>query len=414
MGALCSADISSVGTLSPDIHTDRMSLDCMFYVKKKPTVPHKLIIQLGRDHSEQTHTTETYYFIEWPSSVNSLANILKLGHSPNLHNIELPSVATSINSVRQSDDARTIVQNFECAKFFNGKHWVSILTCPFLHQEVKRVLYHTMKFEIDLRIVKFTIQEIRDATSDFTSEISKGGYGRIYSGTLRETHVAIKRMRNPTRFVLQSFYQELNILSMIRHPHIIQLLGVCLFDQNEPILVFEFMPKGSLADQIHNLSEHARLKICYQISSALTFLHFESIVHGDVKPENILLDKHFDAKLGDVGIARTLPTYKTLIHSGTTGYMAPEPILSPKLDVYSFGMLLYQVVTKEQGVFKARRDSQLRTVGSFSMDMNHLIAVADSCTMYDPEDRPSMVDVCKRLQHLLKVMSVSRLGSKGH
>lgn len=411
MGAYCSTDTSSTasetceGRASHESHPNQMSDGCMFYVKRKPVVPHKLIIQMrlcpfDKEEYPFARADDVYYFIEWPNEKNTIAHILKLGSSPDFTNITLPTTANSC--LKQSDDARVIVKNFECAKFFNGKNWTSILTCAFLHQELKRILYQTMKFEIDLRIVKFDIQEIRDATRNFTTEISKGGYGRIYSGMLRETQVAIKRMRNPTRFVLQSFYQELNILSMIRHPHIIQLLGVCVFDQNEPILVFEFMPKGSLADQVHNLNDNDRLRICYQISCALAFLHYEKIVHGDVKPENILLDKNFEAKLGDVGIARTLPTYKTLIHSGTTGYMAPEPILSPKLDVYSFGMLLYQVVTKEPGVFKARRDSQVKSATSFSMDMNHLIALADSCTQYDPDDRPEMVTVCKRLNGLMK------------
>ncbi|KAI3441789.1 Protein kinase domain-containing protein [Psidium guajava] len=216
---------------------------------------------------------------------------------------------------------------------------------------------------------EFSMTEITEAAQNFdpSLKIGEGGCGSVYRGFLRNTTVAIKIIKLHSMHSSQEFQQEVDVLSKVRHPNLITLIGAC---PKPCTLVYEYVPNGSLEDWLHSstrakqLPWQARIRIATELCSVLAFLHSykpHSIVHGDVKPANILLDKHLGSKLSDFGICRLLSSGEqssnntTVLYTtdlkGTPGYMDPEILvtqeLTTKFDVYSFGIILLQLLTRQ-------------------------------------------------------------------
>ncbi|KAK7394760.1 hypothetical protein VNO78_15298 [Psophocarpus tetragonolobus] len=214
---------------------------------------------------------------------------------------------------------------------------------------------------------EFSFSEIKEATSNFSpsSKIGEGGYGSIFKGVLRHTEVAIKMLHSNSMQGPLEFQQEVDVLSKLRHPNLITLIGAC---PESWALVYEYLPNGSLEDRLAckdntpPLSWQARIRIAAELCSALIFLHSSkphSIVHGDLKPSNILLDANLMSKLSDFGICRILSNSESSSSNttefwrtdpkGTFVYMDPEFLasgeLTPKSDVYSFGIILLRLLT---------------------------------------------------------------------
>ncbi|GMJ07607.1 hypothetical protein like AT5G12000 [Hibiscus trionum] len=217
----------------------------------------------------------------------------------------------------------------------------------------------------DVRYRKYTIEEIEEATGDFTAEnkIGEGGYGPVYKGKLDHTPVAIKILRPDAAQGKRQFQQEVEVLCSIRHPNMVLLLGAC---PEYGCLVYEYMHNGSLEDRLFRkgntrpLSWRRRFKIAAEIATALLFLHQskpEPLVHRDLKPANILLDRNFVSKISDVGLARLVPPsvadsvtqYHMTSAAGTFCYIDPEyqqtGMLTTKSDIYSLGIMLLQIIT---------------------------------------------------------------------
>ncbi|KAI6682197.1 hypothetical protein NL676_036078 [Syzygium grande] len=217
----------------------------------------------------------------------------------------------------------------------------------------------------DSRYRKYTIQEIEEATDKFskTNKIGEGGYGPVYKGKLDHTPVAIKVLRPDAVQGKKQFHQEVEVLSCMRHPNMVLLLGAC---PEYGCLVYEYMDFGSLEDRLFRkgktppISWHKRFDIASEIATALLFLHQskpEPLVHRDLKPANILLDRNYKSKISDVGLARLVPPAiadsVTQFHmtsaAGTFCYIDPEyqqtGKLTTKSDVYSFGIMLLQIIT---------------------------------------------------------------------
>ncbi|XP_051147106.1 U-box domain-containing protein 33-like isoform X2 [Andrographis paniculata] len=220
----------------------------------------------------------------------------------------------------------------------------------------------------ELFFSEFSVMEIEEATNNFDEsyKIGEGGYGGIYIGRLRHTQVAIKVLHPDSLQGPVEFQQEVNILSRLRHPNIVNLIGAC---PEAWALVYEYLPNGSLEDHLickNNtppLPWKTRVRIAAELCSALIFLHScrpQGVIHGDLKPSNILLDANFVCKLGDFGICRQLPRneswennitlfWKTERPRGTIAYIDPEFLatgeLTVKSDVYSFGIILLRLLT---------------------------------------------------------------------
>ncbi|PON41119.1 Phosphorylase kinase, gamma catalytic subunit [Parasponia andersonii] len=217
----------------------------------------------------------------------------------------------------------------------------------------------------EIRYRKYTIEEIETATQDFAEsrKIGEGGYGPVYRGELDHTPVAIKILRPDAAQGRSQFQQEVEVLSCIRHPNMVLLLGAC---PEFGCLVYEYMANGSLEDRLFRrgntpvLSWQLRFRIAAEIGTGLLFLHQtkpEPLVHRDLKPANILLDRNYVSKISDVGLARLVPPsvadsvtqYRMTATAGTFCYIDPEyqqtGMLGIKSDIYSLGVLFLQMIT---------------------------------------------------------------------
>ncbi|KAK9268162.1 hypothetical protein L1049_010604 [Liquidambar formosana] len=213
-------------------------------------------------------------------------------------------------------------------------------------------------------IQRFSYNEIRSATDNFHSsnKIGRGGFGTVYKGTLKDgTEVAVKTLSAESKQGAREFLTEINTISNVRHPNLVELIGCCV-QENYRILVYEYVENNSLdrallgrASTNIKLDWRRRSAICMGTAKGLSFLHEElvpHIVHRDIKASNILLDKEFNPKIGDFGLAKLFPDNITHISTriaGTTGYLAPEYAmggqLTMKADVYSFGVLILEIVS---------------------------------------------------------------------
>ncbi|CAH8390000.1 unnamed protein product [Eruca vesicaria subsp. sativa] len=217
----------------------------------------------------------------------------------------------------------------------------------------------------DVRYRKYSIEEIEHATEFFADKykIGEGGYGPVYKCYLDHTPVAVKILRADAAQGRSQFNQEVEVLSCIRHPNMVLLLGAC---PECGCLVYEFMANGSLEDRLFRLgnspplSWQMRFRIAAEIGTGLLFLHQakpEPLVHRDLKPGNILLDRNFVSKISDVGLARLVPPsvadtvtqYRMTSTAGTFCYIDPEyqqtGMLGVKSDIYSLGIIFLQLIT---------------------------------------------------------------------
>ncbi|WJZ98531.1 hypothetical protein VitviT2T_017046 [Vitis vinifera] len=230
--------------------------------------------------------------------------------------------------------------------------------------EERKKMLNTLA-QTDLRYRKYTIEEIEAATELFSEsrKIGEGGYGPVYKSYLDHTPVAIKVLRPDAAQGRSQFQQEVEVLSCIRHPNMVLLLGAC---PEYGCLVYEYMANGSLDDHLFRrgntpvLPWQLRFQIAAEIGTGLLFLHQtkpEPLVHRDLKPGNILLDRNFVSKISDVGLARLVPPsvadsvtqYLMTSTAGTFCYIDPEyqqtGMLGIKSDIYSLGIMLLQIIT---------------------------------------------------------------------
>ncbi|KAL5564915.1 hypothetical protein UlMin_028079 [Ulmus minor] len=216
------------------------------------------------------------------------------------------------------------------------------------------------EFERGVGPKRFSYSELSRATNNFVEEgkLGEGGFGGVYKGLLSEckTEVAVKRVSKGSKQGKKEYISEVKIISRLRHKNLVKLIGWC-HENGEFLLVYEFMPNGSLDFHLFGekltLPWNERHKIAMGLASALFYLHDESeqcVVHRDIKSSNVLLDSEFNAKLGDFGLARLVDLelgMQTTALAGTMGYLAPECAISGKAskesDVYSFGVVSLEI-----------------------------------------------------------------------
>ncbi|MQL97118.1 hypothetical protein Taro_029802 [Colocasia esculenta] len=215
----------------------------------------------------------------------------------------------------------------------------------------------------------FRYEELHVATDGFSpsNELGEGGHGSVYRGTLLDGRtVAIKRLYESSCRRAELFWNEVAILSGLRHPNLVALYGCTTRHSRELLLVYEFVPNGTIADHLHEhraaegaLAWPLRLRIAVETAAALAHLHAVQppIIHRDVKTNNILLDGDFHVKVGDFGLSRLFPaaaSHVSTVPQGTPGYVDPVYHrcyqLTDKSDVYSFGVVLAELISSKPAV----------------------------------------------------------------
>ncbi|XP_010472323.1 PREDICTED: probable receptor-like protein kinase At2g23200 [Camelina sativa] len=290
--------------------------------------------------------------------------------------------------------------------------------------------------------------DILRATNNFDEQllIGKGGFGDVYKAILRDgTKAAIKRGKTGSGQGILEFQTEIQVLSRIRHKHLVSLTGYCE-ENSEMILVYEFMEKGTLKEHLYDsklppLTWKQRLEICIGAARGLHYLHSGAegaIIHRDVKSTNILLDENTIAKVADFGLSKLTIRNQDQTHistniKGTFGYLDPEylstHILTEKSDVYAFGVVLLEVLCarpaldrylpheevnlaewalycKSNGEIEEIVDPRL--LGQ--IEMNSLVKfmeIAEKCLKEYGDERPSMADVIWDLEYVLQLQAVT-------
>ncbi|XP_058186587.1 LEAF RUST 10 DISEASE-RESISTANCE LOCUS RECEPTOR-LIKE PROTEIN KINASE-like 1.4 isoform X1 [Rhododendron vialii] len=213
----------------------------------------------------------------------------------------------------------------------------------------------------------FDYTELEEATGNFdrSRELGDGGFGTVYYGQLQDGRtVAVKRLYENNFKRVEQFMNEVEILTRLRHVNLVQLYGCTSKRSRELLLVYEYIPNGTVADHLHGrransglLSWPVRLSVAVETAGALAYLHASDIIHRDVKTNNILLDNDFRVKVADFGLSRLFPTDVTHVSTapqGTPGYVDPEYYqcyqLTEKSDVYSFGVVLIELISSKQAV----------------------------------------------------------------
>ncbi|XP_068484859.1 putative wall-associated receptor kinase-like 16 [Phaseolus vulgaris] len=294
----------------------------------------------------------------------------------------------------------------------------------------------------------FKAEELQKATDNYNKSrfLGQGGFGTVYKGMLPDgTIVAVKKSKEIERNQIETFVNEVVILSQINHRNIVKLFGCCL-ETETPLLVYEFIPNGTLSHHIHrrdnepSLSWETRLRIACEVAGAVTYMHFSAsipIFHRDIKPTNILLDSNFSAKVSDFGTSRSVPqdkTHLTTAVGGTFGYIDPEYFqssqFSDKSDVYSFGVVLVELISGRKPVSFLEEDEGQNLIAQFlSLKDNKVYEILDGrvvkearkddmlvianlamkCLRLNGKKRPTMKEVSVELEALRKQYMIEKV-----
>ncbi|KAI4310605.1 hypothetical protein MLD38_035571 [Melastoma candidum] len=293
-----------------------------------------------------------------------------------------------------------------------------------------------------------SVQVLRNVTKNFApqNELGRGGFGVVYKGELDDgTKIAVKRMEAGviSNKALDEFQAEIAVLSKVRHRHLVSLLGYSI-EGYERILVYEYMPKGALSKHLFHwkslnfepLTWKRRLNIALDVARGMEYLHslaHRSFIHRDLKSSNILLADNYRAKVSDFGLVKLAPDGENSVVTrlaGTFGYLAPEYAVTGKIttkaDVFSFGVVLMELLTGLMALDEERPEESQYLVGYFwniKSDREKLMAAIDPvldredetfesisviaelaghCTTREPSQRPDMSHVVNVLAPLVE------------
>ncbi|KAE9585729.1 hypothetical protein Lal_00009973 [Lupinus albus] len=290
----------------------------------------------------------------------------------------------------------------------------------------------------------FTFDELAAATGNFRSDcfLGEGGFGKVYKGHLEKINqvVAIKQLDPHGAQGVREFVVEVITLSSANHPNLVKLTGFCA-EGEQRLLVYEYMPLGSLENHLHDLKPgqkpidwYTRMKIAAGAARGLEYLHDKMkppVIYRDLKCSNILLGEGYHAKLSDFGLAKVGPsgdnTHVSTRVMGTYGYCAPDYAMTGQLtfksDIYSFGVVLLELITGRKAIDHTKAGKKLNLVswarplfrdrkrftqmidplleGEFPVrGLYQALAIAAMCVQEQPNMRPAIADVVTALNYL--------------
>ncbi|KAK4798471.1 hypothetical protein SAY86_030797 [Trapa natans] len=303
----------------------------------------------------------------------------------------------------------------------------------------------------------FTHEEMRMATDGFSEAnlLGQGGFGYVHKGVLPNgKEVAVKQLKAGSGQGEREFQAEVEIISRVHHKHLVSLVGYCITG-NQRMLVYEFVPNNTLEFHLHGkgrptMDWPTRLKIALGSAKGLAYLHEDcnpKIIHRDIKAANILLDFKFEAKVADFGLAKLSSDVNTHISTrvmGTFGYLAPEYASSGKLtdksDVFSFGVMLLELITGRKPVdttntytddslvdwarplmTRALEDDNLDALVDQKLqryynqeEMRRMVACAAACVRHSARRRPRMIQVVRTLEGNASLSDLNEGIQPGH
>ncbi|KAG6741385.1 hypothetical protein POTOM_054619 [Populus tomentosa] len=305
------------------------------------------------------------------------------------------------------------------------------------HLSVYDTVEQFLQGQNNLMPVRYSYSDIKKITKGFKEKLGEGGFGTVYKGKLRSGRFAAVKLLGKSKANGQDFINEVATIGRIHHTNVVQLIGFCA-EGSKRALVYDFMSNGSL--DRHLFSREGSISLSWQklhqislgVARGIDYLHLGcdmQILHFDIKPHNILLNKNFTPKVSDFGLARLYPTNGSITSltaaRGTIGYMAPELFyknigrVSYKADVYSFGMLLLEMAGKRKNVNAlAENSSQIYwpywvhdqvsdgkaiEIGDDATEeeskiVKKMIMVGLWCIQMKPMDRPTMKNVVEMLE----------------
>ncbi|AES79322.2 tyrosine kinase domain protein [Medicago truncatula] len=289
----------------------------------------------------------------------------------------------------------------------------------------------------------FSLAEIETATNNFEKRIGSGGFGIVYYGKLKEgKEIAVKVLRNNSYQGKREFSNEVTLLSRIHHRNLVQLIGYCREEENS-ILVYEFMHNGTLKEHLYGTLEHGRsinwikrLEIAEDAAKGIEYLHtgcVPVVIHRDLKTSNILLDRQMRAKVSDFGLSKLAVdgvSHVSSIVRGTVGYLDPEYYISQQLtdksDVYSFGVILLELISGQEAISNESFGLHCRNIVQWAKlhiesgdiqgiidpllgsnyDLQSMWKIAEKalmCVQPHGDMRPSISEVLKEIQDAISI-----------
>ncbi|XP_050256030.1 protein kinase STUNTED [Quercus robur] len=413
-----------------------------------------LLAMVPYQTAEAVGSSSSVVIVDEPPELKSGWSILRRVFLPNQQYVEKPVKKTSVfqwvlrlpswhssavvypdqkQNNLDKDDERCSSLDGETGAIvrFESSAVFPLSPCNGLGNLPKELLGLHEKYSSTCRL--FNYQELLLATSNFKPEnmVGKGGSSNVYKGCLPDGKELAVKILKPSEDVVKDFVQEIDIITTLHHKNIISLFGFC-FEDNNLLLVYDFLSRGSLEENLHGNKKDGkafgwqeRYNVAVGVAEALDFLHngcVEPVIHRDVKSSNILLSDDFEPQLSDFGLAGWASTSSHVTCTdvaGTFGYLAPEYFMhgkmSDKIDVYAFGVVLLELLSGRKPIsgkdslvmwakpiLKGGEVSKLLDP-SLGSDYDHvqierMVLAASLCIKRAPRLRPQISIVLKLLQ----------------
>ncbi|KAJ8765136.1 hypothetical protein K2173_010625 [Erythroxylum novogranatense] len=396
-------------------------------------------------------STELHYIQNWSFQTFGFVPVRPNSHP---HNVSDSSVTVTTPVIQTSKSTNKHHKSLGLGLGIAGPAFFCMFLVVFGYISVNKwrstKVMKNLKAELVAGPREFTYKELSLATRGFHPSriIGKGGFGYVYKAFFNSsgTVVAVKRSKHSHEGKTE-FLAELSIIACLRHKNLVQFQGWCV-EKGELLLVYEFMPYGSLDTILYQESQHGifltwyhRKNIALGLASALTYLHQEceqQVIHRDIKTSNIMLDGNFNARLGDFGLARLMDHDKSPVSTltaGTMGYLAPEYLhigkATVKTDVFSYGVVMLELACGRRPIEREPNSQKMvnlvdwvwelygqghiieaadkRLNGEFDdAEMRMLLLIGLSCANPDSTERPTMRRVLQILSGEAEPMAVPK------